>query len=94
MSDVSVLKAKLGLDVFKPAKAPHIVIRAGREEDPRLKPAVNICPAGCYSENEKGEVSLNVEGCLECGACRIACGIEVLEWSYPEGGAGVQFRCG
>jgi len=31
---------------------------------------------------------------LECGTCRIACGAEVLEWNYPEGGAGVQFRFG
>jgi ferredoxin like protein len=94
MNDQSVLKAKLGLDVFKPGKEPHIRIKAGFEKDPLLKPAVKICPAGCYSENENGEVSINVDGCLECGTCRVTCGTAVLDWNYPEGGFGVQFRCG
>jgi ferredoxin like protein len=39
-------------------------------------------------------VELTIDGCLECGTCRIACGTEVLEWYYPSGGAGVQFRFG
>lgn len=88
------LKAKLGLNVFKPLREPHIRIRAGREKDPGLKPAVRICPAGLYSENEKGEVTLVLDGCLECGTCRIACGLDVLEWDYPDGDTGVQYRFG
>ncbi len=94
MSDGTILKAKLGLDVFKPLKEPHIKIRPGMEKDVRLKPAVRLCPAGLYSENEKGETVLSLDGCLECGTCRMACGSEVLEWNYPEGDAGVQFRFG
>jgi len=94
MSESSGLKAKLGLDVFKPVGAPHIRIRPGMEKDLRLKCAVRICPAGLYSENEKGEIVLDVDGCLECGTCRLACGVEVLDWKYPEGGTGVQFRYG
>lgn len=88
------LKAKLGLNVFKPLPEPHIKIRPGMEHDSRLKAAVRGCPAGLYSVNEKGEFALTIDGCLECGTCRIACGTEVLDWSYPEGGAGVQFRFG
>jgi ferredoxin like protein len=88
------LKAKLGLNVFKPLPAPHIKIRAGMERDARLKVAVRGCPAGLYSVSETGEFVLTIDGCLECGTCRIACGTEVLEWNYPEGGAGVQFRFG
>ena len=88
------LKAKLGLNVFKPLPEPHIKIRPGMESDSRLKAAVRGCPAGLYSMNEKGEFALTIDGCLECGTCRIACGTEVLEWSYPGGGAGVQFRFG
>jgi ferredoxin like protein len=94
MSDSAGLKAKLGLDVFKPGREPHIKIRPGMEKDARLMQAVRICPAGLYSENDQGEVALVIDGCLECGTCRIACGIEVLEWSYPAGGEGVQFRFG
>jgi ferredoxin like protein len=95
MSEKPDLKAKLGLDVFKPVAVPHIKIRAGMEKDPRLKAAVRLCPAGLYSENENGEVVLaTIDGCLECGTCRLACGVDVLEWNYPEGGTGVQFRFG
>lgn len=94
MSNPMSLKAKLGLDVFKHDKEPHITIKAGMARDQRLKKAVMVCPAGLYSENDQGEVMLTIDGCLECGTCLIACGSEVLEWCYPSGGAGVQFRFG
>jgi len=94
MSDSEELKSKLGLDVFKPGGEPHIKIRPGMEKDPRLQQAIKICPAGLYSTADKGGVVLNIDGCLECGTCRIACGTDVLEWRYPEGGTGVQFRFG
>jgi ferredoxin like protein len=88
------LKAKLGLDVFKPGKEPHIRIKPGMERDPRLRPALWACPAGLYTENAIGEVLLAADGCLECGTCRLVCGTEVLDWAYPEGGTGVQYRFG
>ncbi len=94
MSDKAALTLKLGTNVFKPGKEAHIRIRPGMEKDPRLQPAVRICPAGCYSRNESGEVTLNIDGCVECGTCLIACGADVLVWNYPEGGTGVQFRFG
>ena len=96
MSDVMMmgLKEKLGLDVFKHDKKPHILIREGKARDPRLKAAVLVCPSGLYSENDDGEIELSIDGCLECGTCRIACGTEVLEWAYPTAGCGVQFRFG
>lgn len=94
MSAPMEIKAKLGLDVFKPGKEPHIRIKPGLERDPRLKPAIKACPAGLYTENAEGEVLLSAEGCLECGTCRLLCGLEVLDWNYPEGGDGVQYRYG
>ena len=94
MNEEMGLKAKLGLNVFKPSRDPHIRIKPGMEKDMRLEKAVQICPAGLYSKNDAGEVALTIDGCLECGTCRVACGTEVLEWNYPEGGTGVQFRFG
>lgn len=94
MSEIMGLKAKLGVDVFKPDTTPHIKIKPGMEKDPRLKKAVLVCPAGLYSENEAGEVEFTIDGCLECGTCRLACGTDVLDWFYPPGGFGVQFRFG
>jgi ferredoxin like protein len=94
MSDDAALKAKLGLDVFKPGAEPHIRIRPGREKDPRLVKAILACPAGLYSLMDSGDVVLTIDGCLECGTCRYVCGEEVLSWNYPEGGIGVQYRYG
>ena len=94
MSEGLGLKAKLGLDVFKADKEFHIKIKAGQERDMRLKKAILVCPAGLYNENEKGEVVISVDGCLECGTCLLVCGDELLKWHYPSGGAGVQFRFG
>jgi len=94
MNETMDLKAKLGIDVFKPGGAAHIKIRPGKEKDSRLRKMAMICPAGLYSVNEQGETSLTIDGCLECGTCRLVCGTDILEWAYPEGGAGVQFRFG
>ncbi|HZK43707.1 MAG TPA: 4Fe-4S dicluster domain-containing protein [Syntrophomonadaceae bacterium] len=94
MSEPLGLKAKLGLNVFKEDKEAHIIIKPGMEKDPRLKRAVIVCPAGLYTLNEEGGVDFTIDGCLECGTCRIACGPEVLDWNYPAGGSGVQFRFG
>lgn len=94
MSEVLGLKAKLGLDVFKEDKAFHIEIKDDHKTDPRLKKAILVCPAGLYRENEKGEVVISTDGCLECGTCLLACGDGLLDWHYPNGGAGVQFRFG
>jgi ferredoxin like protein len=94
MSEMMGLKAKLGLDVFKEDKEFHIRIVTGKEKDSRLKKAIKVCPAGLYSENENGEVVVSADGCLECGTCLLACGSELLEWHYPNGGSGVQFRFG
>lgn len=94
MNEGTGLKAKLGLDVFKALSAPHIKIKSGMEGDKRLLAAIRICPAGLYSRNDQGEVVLTTDGCLECGTCRIVCGTDVLDWNYPEGGTGVQFRFG
>lgn len=94
MSQSRNLKTKLGLNVFKEDSEFHIRIKPGLEKDLRLKNAVLVCPAGLYTFNTQGEVELNRDGCLECGSCRLACGTEVLDWNYPGGGTGVQFRFG
>lgn len=94
MSGAASLKEKLGKDVFKPGADRHIAVRPGMEKDPRLRRAVQLCPSGLYALGDDGAVTLTLEGCLECGTCRIACGTEVLEWTYPPGGAGVQLRFG
>ena len=88
------LEQKLFLNGFRPDHDSHLAIKdPAKCKDCKLKQCTYICPVNTYRwENDK--VTVFFEGCLECGACRIACGTEVLDWNYPVGGVGVQFRFG
>lgn len=59
------------------------------------KSCTYICPANVYEWSEElCELVVNYENCLECGACRIACECNSLEWHYPKGNKGVTFKYG
>jgi ferredoxin like protein len=87
--------SKLNVDVFKNDRVPHIIVRQEicLQCDP--KPCLRICPAGLYSVSEETkEILIEYTGCLECGSCRVVCPHGALEWYYPRGGFGVQYRYG
>ena len=53
------------------------------------------CPAGCYSLNDRGQVEITADGCLECGTCRVVTAkTGEIEWEYPRGGYGVLYKFG
>ncbi len=53
------------------------------------------CPAEVYLWDEaKDELEIAYENCLECGACRIVCPFDNIEWRYPRGGFGVAYKFG
>jgi len=90
------IEEKLALDAFKTAKESHIIIR---HETCRSKcdnrPCLIVCPGHLYSYNEEtDEMVVEYAGCLECGTCLIACSAGALEWRYPAGDYGVQYRFG
>jgi ferredoxin like protein len=85
--------AKLAQNLFKLDKQAHIIV------DQRIcatscsnRACVRVCPADLYGLDDRGEMVVNWEGCLECGACMISCSNGALSWSYPRGGFGVQYR--
>ena len=54
-----------------------------------------VCPAKVYEWcDDKQEIIVNYENCLECGACRIACERKCIDWQYPKGTKGVTFKQG
>jgi ferredoxin like protein len=93
MSDVDI-KSKLGLDVFKVDKERHISVSQEICKTCEGHYCLYVCPANVYSLNDQGEIELDLDGCLECGTCKIACIKGAVEWNYPRGGFGVQFRFG
>ncbi|QNB47650.1 ferredoxin family protein [Thermanaerosceptrum fracticalcis] len=59
------------------------------------KPCLYACPALLYNLNEAGEMTFDYAGCLECGTCRVVCQKQgAIQWNYPRGIFGVQFRYG
>ena len=89
------IDAKLGLDVFKIDTEAHIIIKHEIcQEKCDLRYCLNICPAELYTLDPHDQVQVNYEGCLECGACFIACLHDALTWHYPRAGYGVQYRFG
>ena len=88
------IKAKLGWDVFKVDEEKHISVDRSICRDCQEHYCLYVCPAHVYSLSEQKEIILDLDGCLECGTCRIACVRNAINWSYPRGGFGVQFRFG
>ncbi len=74
----------------------HIKIKdQGVCRDCKTKPCTVGCPAKLYEWNEEtDEMMYNYEGCLECGTCLLICPHDNLDWNYPRGGFGVQYRLG
>lgn len=91
------MEDKLGLDVFKiDSEQAHIIIEHDVcRKNCTLRPCLYVCPANLYSYvEERDEIFVDYEGCLECGTCMIVCQDEALEWRYPRAGFGVQYRFG
>lgn len=55
---------------------------------------LNFCPAGVYRLDSQGRIIVGYQACLECGSCRVGCPSRNIEWSYPRGGYGVNYKFG
>jgi ferredoxin like protein len=85
--------AKLGVNVFKLDQQPHIEIDVAICRTVcTVRACLQVCPADLYAVNDEGDMTVNWEGCLECGTCLICCDEKALSWHYPRGGFGVQYR--
>ena len=52
-----------------------------------------ICPAKVYSYDENtSTINVEYENCLECGACRIACPLNAIDWNYTRADYGVIYK--
>jgi len=77
------------------AGRPHIRVKPHQTPSKGLQALVTMCPAGCYSQSEAGQVEITADGCMECGTCRIVTQTTgEIEWNYPRGGFGVLYKFG
>ncbi len=79
--------------LFKPDRERHIALKSDRCDNCTEKTCMFVCPAGCYRLVDE-KIEYSYEGCLECGACRLACERDAIDWKYPRGGFGVYYRHG
>lgn len=74
---------------------PHIKVHVHDTPSKALMTLTRVCPAGCYSLNDSGQVEIAPDGCMECGTCRVLTADSgEVEWNYPRGGYGVLFKFG
>ena len=74
---------------------PHISVRKHLFPSQNLIAMTQVCPAKCYQLNDRRQVIIVSDGCLECGTCNVLCGPDGdIEWTYPRGGFGVLFKFG
>ena len=77
------------------AGRPHITVHPHEKPSKALLSLTHTCPAGCYSLNGTGQVEITVDGCVECGTCRVVtAGTGEVEWNYPRGGFGILYKFG
>ncbi|MET1102165.1 MAG: 4Fe-4S dicluster domain-containing protein [Pyrodictiaceae archaeon] len=88
------IEERVSLTKFNIHDKPHIIVKTDLCEKCRTKPCIITCPAGLFQIDENGKLVFIYEGCLECGACRVICPYEAVEWHYPSGGYGVWYRFG
>jgi ferredoxin like protein len=87
------IEDKLSTIRFNVDAEPHIKVNTEVCENCLEKPCLYICPVQNYALEDERLV-FSWQGCVECGACRIACTRSAIEWAYPQGGFGVCLRYG
>ena len=88
------VKEKLGWDTIKIDEEKHISVDQTVCSGCKGKYCLHVCPAQVYTLNKENLVVLDLDGCIECGTCLIACTPKSISWKYPHGGFGIQFKCG
>ena len=87
------IEDKLSTTRFNVDAEPHIKVNTEICETCLEKPCLYICPVQNYVLTD-GKLEFSWQGCLECGACWIACMRNAIDWAYPRGGFGVCLRYG
>ena len=87
------IQDKLSTIKYNCAKETHLKVFQKKCSKCTEKTCTFICPANVYSiDKDTNNIIIQYENCLECGACKLACPKNAIEWEYPEAGHGVIFK--
>jgi len=91
---MTTIEEKLGTLKYKHDRTSHISVNQEKFTEDEVQAILFVCPAKVYVKKEDdGSCIINFENCVECGTCRIAAPGHV-NWFYPTGGTGVNYRQG
>ena len=85
------IENKLTKIKYNCANKTHLVVNQEVCKKCKEKTCLYICPADVYDLNND-EIVVKYENCLECGACKIVCPKQNINWQYPTSGAGVVYK--
>ncbi len=86
----STIEDKLSTIKYNCDNKTHLVVNQEFCKNCHNRSCTHICPAHVYTYNDSENcLDVEYENCLECGACKIVCQHECIEWSYPKQGCGV-----
>jgi len=90
------IEAKLGLLTYKNDHQSHIkIMQADACLKCEKKPCVTACPAKVYEwDVAQKKIITSYENCIECGAARMMCPYNNIDWVPPRGGFGVAYKLG
>lgn len=90
------LEDKLGLLTYKNDHQTHIKILDDKVcLGCKDKPCTTGCPAAVYVwDDAQKKLIVSYENCIECGAARMLCPYNNIEWHPPRGGFGVSYKYG
>ena len=72
---------------------PHIIVDKEICRSCDHRACIQSCPVNCFTWNEETNLlSVVYETCLECGTCYVICDKVAVDWTYPRGGYGVNYR--
>ena len=74
---------------------PHVCLSDPALVSSTLQQLATVCPAGCWTVADDGTMQATLDGCLECGTCRLLAEPEgTMAWRYPRGGFGIAYKFG
>lgn len=89
------LDEKLSTLKYNKGKESHLAVDNDICMRCKEKFCTYICPANVYEWDEnRCQMMIRYENCLECGACKIACEKNNINWRYPNSEYGVKFKNG
>ena len=78
---------------YKPDTVSHLLPDNNICKNCENRVCERICPARVYEwDKESQKLQVTFENCLECGACRIACPYQAIDWCYPNAIKGITFK--